>query len=57
MDMYVSKKILKNRIYCRRMLMYWKARQHGLTHPKTVECSQMLDDLLNRYQRYDQHCS
>ncbi|WP_081607128.1 aspartyl-phosphate phosphatase Spo0E family protein [Bhargavaea cecembensis] len=57
MDMYMSKKILKNRIFCRRMLMYWKARQHGLTHPKTVECSQMLDDLLNRYQKYDQHFS
>ncbi|SEJ14494.1 Spo0E like sporulation regulatory protein [Bhargavaea ginsengi] len=55
MDM--SKKILKNRIFCRRMLMYWKARQYGLTHPKTVKCSQTLDNLLNRYQNYDQHCS
>ncbi len=57
MDMDMSKKILKNRIFCRRMLMYWKARQYGLTHPKTVKCSQTLDNLLNRYQNYDQHCS
>ncbi|MCW1929389.1 aspartyl-phosphate phosphatase Spo0E family protein [Bhargavaea beijingensis] len=57
MNMDVSKKILKNRIYCRRKIMYWKARQFGLTHPKTVECSQILDNLLNRYQKFDQHVS
>lgn len=57
MNMDVSKKILKNQIYCRRKIMYWKARQFGLTHPKTVECSQILDNLLNRYQKFDQHVS
>lgn len=41
--------MLKLRIEIKRIFMYKKAKDLGFTHPQVVNCSQELDELLNKY--------
>lgn len=41
--------LLTEIIKCKRK-MYRKAKHLGFTHPSVVQCSQELDDLINKYQ-------
>lgn len=41
--------ILKLRIETKRKHLYKKAYDLGLTHPEVINCSQELDQLLNKY--------
>ncbi|MER2122053.1 MAG: aspartyl-phosphate phosphatase Spo0E family protein [Solibacillus sp.] len=41
--------ILKLRIEAKRKNLYKKANDLGFTHPEVVNCSQKLDELLNKY--------
>lgn len=41
--------LLAEIIKCKRK-MYRKAKHLGFTHPSVVQCSQELDDLINKYQ-------
>mgnify|MGYP001943639925 CR=1 FL=1 len=43
------KKVLKVVIEIKRKDMYRKAQELGFTHPEVVNCSQELDQLLNKY--------
>lgn len=43
------KKVLKVFIEIKRKDMYRKAQELGFTHPEVVNCSQELDQLLNKY--------
>lgn len=43
------KKVLKVFIEIKRKDMYRKAQELGFTHPDVVNCSQQLDQLLNKY--------
>ncbi|MCM3721625.1 aspartyl-phosphate phosphatase Spo0E family protein [Solibacillus isronensis] len=49
MKFLLLKKLLKLRIETKRKLMYQKANDLGFTHPEVVNCSQELDELLNKY--------
>ena len=49
MKFLLLKKLLKLRIEIKRKLMYKKANDLGFTHPEVVNCSQELDELLNKY--------
>ncbi|MBD8034929.1 aspartyl-phosphate phosphatase Spo0E family protein [Solibacillus sp. Sa1YVA6] len=49
MKIYLLKKMLKLRIELKRKYMYKKAKNLGYTHPQVVNCSQELDELLNKY--------
>lgn len=42
-------KILKLKIEIKREDMYKKAKDLGFTHPQVINCSQELDELLNKY--------
>jgi stage 0 sporulation regulatory protein len=46
-----KKRFLSVLIKLKRIDMYTKAKDFGLSHPIVVACSQELDTLLNRYQR------
>lgn len=48
----MQKFILLQKINVMRKCMYFKAKKHGYTHPSVVSCSQRLDNLLNRYQKF-----
>ncbi|AMO85735.1 aspartyl-phosphate phosphatase Spo0E family protein [Solibacillus sp. FSL K6-1781] len=41
--------ILKLKIETKRKHLYKKAIDLGLTHPEVINCSQELDELLNKY--------
>ncbi|MFC5557890.1 Spo0E family sporulation regulatory protein-aspartic acid phosphatase [Ureibacillus thermophilus] len=43
------KKVLRVIIEIKRKRMYRKAQALGFTHPEVVNCSQQLDNLLNKY--------
>lgn len=43
------KLIIKLRIETKRKNLYRKANDLGFTHPEVINCSQKLDELLNRY--------
>ncbi|TDY01325.1 UNVERIFIED_CONTAM: stage 0 sporulation regulatory protein [Lysinibacillus xylanilyticus] len=45
------KQFLKMEIENKRKDMYKKAMDLGFTHPSVVDCSQELDDLLNKYSK------
>lgn len=45
---------LKRHIKRKQQEMYMKANQYGMTDPIVVNCSQELDALLNKYQRFQQ---
>ncbi|GGM34573.1 hypothetical protein GCM10011351_20720 [Paraliobacillus quinghaiensis] len=47
-------KIIKFKIKILRTIMIHKAKTKGITHPETVKSSQLLDSVLNRYQRIKQ---
>ncbi|TQR15646.1 aspartyl-phosphate phosphatase Spo0E family protein [Psychrobacillus soli] len=47
----LDEKTLLLQIAIKRKIMYRKAKNYGFTHPTVVECSQELDQLLNRYQK------
>lgn len=49
MKRLLHRKVLKFLIEFKRKLMYKKAKDLGYTHPEVVNCSQELDDLLNKY--------
>lgn len=49
MKSLLLKIILKLRIEAKRKHMYKKANVLGFTHPEVVNCSQELDELLNKY--------
>jgi stage 0 sporulation regulatory protein len=49
MRFLLLKIILKLRIETKRKHMYKKANSLGYTHPEVVNCSQELDELLNKY--------
>lgn len=49
MKSLLLKIILKLRIETKRKHMYKKANDLGLTHPEVVNCSQDLDELLNKF--------
>lgn len=46
------KYLLKFIIEIKRKIMYKKAKDLGYTHPQVVNCSQKLDQLLNKYSDY-----
>ncbi|MFC5713878.1 Spo0E family sporulation regulatory protein-aspartic acid phosphatase [Thalassorhabdus alkalitolerans] len=48
------KYLLQLLIKLKRKEMLYTAKRFGLTHTKTVTCSQKLDVLLNEYQGIDQ---
>lgn len=45
------KKVLKFVIEIKRKDMYRKAHELGFTHPEVINCSQQLDQLLNKYSK------
>nr|WP_082337696.1 aspartyl-phosphate phosphatase Spo0E family protein [Lysinibacillus sp. FJAT-14745] len=45
------KQFLRMEIENKRKDMYKKAMDLGFTHPSVVDCSQELDDLLNKYSK------
>ena len=49
MRFLLLKKLLILRIETKRKAMYKKANDLGFTHPEVVNCSQELDELLNKY--------
>lgn len=49
MKSLLLKIILKLRIETKRKHMYKKANDLGFTHPEVVNCSQELDELLNKF--------
>lgn len=49
MRFFLLKKMLKLKIETKRRVMYKKAKDLGFTHPEVVDCSQELDELLNKY--------
>ncbi|MER2031077.1 MAG: aspartyl-phosphate phosphatase Spo0E family protein [Solibacillus sp.] len=49
MKTLLLKLILKLRIETKRKHMYKKANDLGFTHPEVVNCSQELDELLNKF--------
>lgn len=49
----MRKFILLKQIKFKQRSMYSKAKHFGFTHPAVVSCSQELDTLLNRYQKFD----
>lgn len=44
-------KIIKFKIKILRTIMTYKVKTKGITHPETVKSSQVLDSVLNKYQR------
>lgn len=48
---HLHQKALLLRIELKKQDMYRKAKNLGFTHPVVVNCSQELDELLNRYQQ------
>lgn len=48
----MRKILLMNMINITRKRMYIMAKRHGYTHPSVVNCSQRLDVLLNKYQKF-----
>lgn len=50
MNIVLIKLVLLGKINVKKREMYSKAKQHGLTNPHVVTCSQELDTLLNKYQ-------
>ncbi|MFC5711714.1 Spo0E family sporulation regulatory protein-aspartic acid phosphatase [Thalassorhabdus alkalitolerans] len=42
--------VLNRQIKSKKKEMYHKAKQFGINDPKTIQCSQELDLLLNQYQ-------
>lgn len=49
----MRKFILLKQIQYKQKSMYAKAKHFGMTHPSVVSCSQELDTLLNRYQKFN----
>lgn len=49
MKSLLLKILLKLRIESKRKHMYKKANDLGFTHPEVVNCSQELDELLNKF--------
>ncbi len=49
----MQKFILLKQIKYKKKLMYVKAKEFGFTHPSVVSCSQELDSLLNKYQKFE----
>nr|WP_019414428.1 aspartyl-phosphate phosphatase Spo0E family protein [Paenisporosarcina sp. TG20] len=45
-----AKIILLQQIKFKQKMMYTRANYFGLTHSSVLECSQELDNLLNKYQ-------
>ncbi|QBP42744.1 aspartyl-phosphate phosphatase Spo0E family protein [Paenisporosarcina antarctica] len=50
MIIVLTKLVLLGKINIKKREMYSKAKQHDLTNPHVVNCSQELDILLNKYQ-------
>lgn len=50
MKTVVCNTVLLEEISERKRKMYKKAKHFGFTHPSVIECSQELDNLLNKYQ-------
>lgn len=46
-----SEKVLLALIGIKRKIMYRRAKTFGFTHPIVVECSQELDELINKYHK------
>nr|WP_075617738.1 aspartyl-phosphate phosphatase Spo0E family protein [Paenisporosarcina indica] len=46
---------LLGQIHVKKRDMYKKAKYFGYTHPCVITCSQELDTLLNKYQKFQVH--